>query len=353
VKSGDWKARRDAFVADWTGPTLVASSADYYFNSYNHYGVHEDVLKDPVTMTSYQRAVKQNAHLFRGAVVLDVCAGLGICSLLAAQAGAKKVIALESQVELATMGERLSRHNGFGQDVVEFVRGDVFSLECLPDGLECVDIVISEWMGYFMMYEARLADVLHARDRWLRTPGGLLFPDRARLRGAILEDAAYRDNHFSYFKQVWGFNFSAMQEPAHRDPVVHHFDAQQLLSTSACALDLDLHRCTAEDCFQMGAAFDVQCKRDGKAHALIFWFEVLFEACHKPVSFSTDPESVPTCWKQTAFFLAGPQLSVKRNERVRCMVAVRKGSKDRRHLDIKLSCRLDANRHKVQFFRWS
>jgi hypothetical protein len=30
-----------------------------------------------------------------------------------------------------------------------------------------VDIIISEWMGYFLLYETMLPTVLKARDTWL------------------------------------------------------------------------------------------------------------------------------------------------------------------------------------------
>eukprot|EP00439_Symbiodinium_sp_Y106_P042936 s2312_g5.t1 len=37
----------------------------------------------------------------------------------------------------------------------------------------------------------------------------------------------------------------------------------------------------------------------GSLDGLITWFEIWFSACHKPISFCTGPESLPTCWKQT------------------------------------------------------
>jgi protein arginine N-methyltransferase 1 len=40
-----------------------------------------------------------------------------------------------------------------------------------------VDIIISEWMGYCLLYESMLNTVLYARDKYL-APGGKLFPDR-------------------------------------------------------------------------------------------------------------------------------------------------------------------------------
>lgn len=37
----------------------------------------------------------------------------------------------------------------------------------LPHGIIKVDIIISEWMGYMLLYESMLDSVLYARDRWL------------------------------------------------------------------------------------------------------------------------------------------------------------------------------------------
>ena len=44
--------------------------------------------------------------------------------------------------------------------------------------VEKVDIIISEWMGYFLLYESMLDSVLWARDKYL-VPGGKMLPDRA------------------------------------------------------------------------------------------------------------------------------------------------------------------------------
>jgi protein arginine N-methyltransferase 1 len=53
------------------------------------------------------------------------------------------------------------------------------------------DIIISEWMGYFLLYESMLDTVLLARDKYLK-PGGMLFPDQATLFIAAIEDEDYK-----------------------------------------------------------------------------------------------------------------------------------------------------------------
>lgn len=56
-----------------------------------------------------------------------------------------------------------------------------------------VDIIISEWMGYFLLYESMLDTVLYARDKYL-TPGGKIFPDKATIYMAAIEDGDYKDD---------------------------------------------------------------------------------------------------------------------------------------------------------------
>lgn len=58
--------------------------------------------------------------------------------------------------------------------------------------IEQFDIIISEWMGYFLLYESMLDTVLLARDKYLK-PGGLIFPDNASMYVAAIEDQDYKE----------------------------------------------------------------------------------------------------------------------------------------------------------------
>jgi protein arginine N-methyltransferase 1 len=72
---------------------------------------------------------------------------------------------------------------------ITLVKGKLEEAE-LP--IQQFDIIISEWMGYFLLYESMLDTVLEARDRYLK-PGGLLFPDHATLYLAAIEDQEYKE----------------------------------------------------------------------------------------------------------------------------------------------------------------
>jgi SAM-dependent methyltransferase len=75
------------------------TSADYYFDSYSHFGIHEEMLKDTVRTRTYMDSIVRNQHLFKDKVVLDVGCGTGILCMFAAKAGAKKVIGVECQLQ--------------------------------------------------------------------------------------------------------------------------------------------------------------------------------------------------------------------------------------------------------------
>lgn len=44
------------------------TSRDYYFDSYAHFGIHEEMLKDEVRTLTYRNAMYHNRHLFKGKV---------------------------------------------------------------------------------------------------------------------------------------------------------------------------------------------------------------------------------------------------------------------------------------------
>lgn len=46
------------------------------------------------------------------------------------------------------------------------------------------DVLVSEWMGYCLLYESMLSSVLFARDKWLKT-GGAVLPDTATMVGPL------------------------------------------------------------------------------------------------------------------------------------------------------------------------
>lgn len=71
------------------------------------------------------------------------------------------------------------RVNGFKNgEKIELVKGKIEDTE-LP--VDKVDIIISEWMGYFLLFENMLDSIVYARDHHLKQPGGIIMPNRFSL----------------------------------------------------------------------------------------------------------------------------------------------------------------------------
>lgn len=117
--------------------------------------------------------------------MLDVGCGTGILSMFAARAGAARVYAVECS-SIVNQARQIIEDNGFN-DKISVIQGKMEEIT-LP---EQVDIIISEWMGYFLLYESMLDTVLYARDKYL-VPGGIILPDKAVLYMCAIEDEEYK-----------------------------------------------------------------------------------------------------------------------------------------------------------------
>lgn len=125
--------------------------------------------------STYRNAIINNAIDFKDKVVLDVGAGSGILSLFAAQAGAKKVYAIEGS-NMAENAKLLAQHNGFG-DVIEVIQSKIEDIPESKIGKE-VDVLVSEPLGTFLLNERMLETYIIAREKFLK-PEGKMFPSSA------------------------------------------------------------------------------------------------------------------------------------------------------------------------------
>lgn len=301
------------------------TSSDYYFNSYAHFGIHEEMLKDEVRTRGYMRAICENPHLFAGKTVLDVGCGTGILSIFAAKARAAKVYAVECS-KIVDQARRIIEENGFA-DVVEVIEGKIEDIE-LPSE---VDIIISEWMGYFLFYESMLDTVLFARDKWLKKDG-MLFPDRASLYLCGIEDAQYKTEKIDFWSSVYGVDMSCIKNVALTEPLVDTVDPEQVMTTVSSVFSVDMNTVKKED-LAFAVPFSISAIRNDYCHALVAFFDVEFSRCHKPVTFVTGPSNRPTHWKQTVLYI-DTALPMDSGEMITGTLACRPNSKNPRDLDI-------------------
>lgn len=297
---------------------------------YSHFGIHEEMLKDEVRTRSYLNAIEQNPHLFKDKVVLDIGCGTGILSMFAARAGAARVIGIDCS-GIIEQARQIVADNGFA-DRITLIKGKVEEV-ALPEGVEAVDIIISEWMGYFLLYESMLETVLHARDKWLK-PGGLMLPDKAILYLGAIEDEDYKHEKIDFWDSVYGFDMSCIKEIAYTEPLVDVVDGKSVMSSCVPIFNIDLLTCTKDD-VKFTSPFTLAASRNDYCHALVAYFECAFTQLHKPLAFTTSPFAKYTHWKQTVFYLK-KAITVCQGEEIKGRITCAPNAKNPRDLDVRI-----------------
>lgn len=302
---------------------------NYYWNSYSHFGIHEEMLKDEVRTKSYRNSIVNNKHLFKDKIVLDVGCGTGILSMFAAKAGAKMVIGIDYS-DIAYQAQEIVKANKLDH-IVTIMKAKVEDV-VLP--VEKVDIIISEWMGYCLLYESMLNTVLYARDKWL-VPDGVILPDKAVMNICAIEDADYKEDKINFWDNVYGFDMSCIKKMAISEPLVDVVDSKQVMTGSGRLMSIDINTVKLEN-LDFKVPFRLVAARDDFCHALVVYFDIEFARCHKPVFFSTGPFAQYTHWKQTVFYL-NDVLSMKKGEELRGEFSCKPNERNHRELDISIS----------------
>ncbi|EZG79493.1 protein arginine N-methyltransferase [Gregarina niphandrodes] len=327
VADGDRSELRRVMEEPWESDG--GRDLDYYFNSYSHLAIHEEMLKDRVRTSSYYNAITNNSHVFKDKVVLDVGAGTGVLSMFAAKAGAKHVYAVEYS-DVAELARRLVKANGL-EERVTVLQMKAEDLQLEPGS---VDIIVSEWMGYFLLYESMLDCVLDCRDKFLKRDG-LMLPDKARMFIAGLEDGDFRSEKFEFWNNVYGLDYSAVQERVLQEPLIDTVNADNVVTDACCIANFDLKTVQKKD-LDFIARFQLNCNKQDYVHALVAWFDCSFDnGLHKPVTFSTAPQAQYTHWKQTVFYVRN-SLPCKIQEQLTGIIAVKKGTPNPRTINVRI-----------------
>lgn len=287
------------------------------------------MLKDKNRTETYRRSIENNKEDFKDKIVLDIGAGTGILSMFAARAGAKHVYAVEN-AEIALFAREIVSRNGLS-DKITILKGKMEEV-VLP--VEKVDIIVSEWMGYFLLYESMLDCVLWARDKYL-VEGGKILPDKCQIYFAGIEDSDYKASKIDFWKNVYGFNMDCLGAAAMKEPIVDSVNAEPIISDTCKVLELDLCKMNPDD-VEFSNEYCITFEENETCHALLAWFDCEFSRLTRPKTLSTSPHAGYTHWKQVVFYLK-EDIRMERGDKLKGSVAVKKSPANFRELDIKIS----------------
>jgi len=306
------------------------TSKDYYFDSYAHFAIHEEMLKDEVRTLTYRDAMYKNQHLFKDKIVLDVGCGTGILSMFAVKAGAKHCYSVDMS-NIIDEARGIIEDNGLS-DKITMIKGKIEEIE-LP--VDKVDIIISEWMGYALVYESMLESVLFARDKWLNPETGILMPDKATMYVCAIEDAKYKEDKIHFWDNVYGFKMDRIKSIALTEPLVDTVDGRQVNTTHCKIHEIDLMTVGKDKVGSFDAEFSVKAIRDDYMHAMVLYWTCEFSKCHTFTGFTTAPGATYTHWKQTVFYFQD-DITTKRGEELAGTIKCTQNKSNKRDLDFEV-----------------
>ncbi|XP_055921962.1 protein arginine N-methyltransferase 6 [Eupeodes corollae] len=311
------------------------SALEQYFQEYQDLEIHDLMLKDRPRQEAYCKAISNNTKLFKDKIVLDVGAGTGILSAFCAKAGAKLVYAVEAS-DLAKIALEVIEENEL-TSVVKVIRSKIEDF-VLPASLGKVDIIVSEWMGFFLLHEGMLDSVIYARDKFLKE-GGVMFPQEA----TIIVAPCSVPSLYKYYNDVDGIKMTKfakrLREQKSSKPEICCLKKEDLLAEGTVMHFMNLEEVTLEEIEEIKFESLVPIEYPGRFEGICIWFEVLFpaEAREDCVILSTEPQSPATHWKQcVVVFSDDACLDVEKGEPVSYFITMKRNPENARRYNLEV-----------------
>jgi len=202
-----------------------------------------------------------------------------------------------------------------------------------------VDVIISEWMGFYMLHESMLDSVLVARDKFLK-PNGIMFPSHCTLYASpcTLPDL------YSEWDNVYGVKMRSFAQALRNiylnRPKIMSIQLENVLAQNVCPIiELNLRHCQLQQLDDITTQRHLTVvEKSGIYQGVCFWFDVQFPTVDNMLS--TSPGAPRTHWKQTIIVLP-TQIEVEEGDALMFNVQLKRSSPNSRHYSINLEM-LDA-----------
>jgi hypothetical protein len=223
--------------------------------------VHRGLLQDEVRTNAFRDAIRRSVT--PESVVLDLGTGSGILALFAAEAGARRVFAIDA-THSADLASFLARHLGFS-DRIQVIHDHSTKVE-LP---ERANVLVTETLGSFGFNEQILSSVIDARARLL-TADAVIIPQRIELFLVPSDDASIYERRVSWWNgKPYGFDFSPLSVFASNIVFVGSVARDSFLAAPARVIAADLTTIRSAD---VSGHAQFTATRGGMLHGFAGWF---------------------------------------------------------------------------------
>ena len=270
------------------------NNAANYRMSYRDVAMHKVMLQDVIRTDAYEKAIDNVVQAQHS--VLDFGCGTGILSMFAARSGAKNVIAVDRSPFIQT-AKKIAETNGF--DNIDFYHDDHETLQLDKK----VDVIVSEWMGHCLFYEAMLEPLLALRDKYL-ADDGIMIPAQVSLHMGLVCDEEVLEDLCFLQERPYDIDFSPISHVPLQQTDLLILYPEQILENTANLGAMDMHTITKADSPRVFTGH-VKPEKKAKIYALCGWFDTELS---EGVRFGTGPKDMPTHWDQILFPLPEPML---------------------------------------------
>ncbi|MEA1675535.1 tetratricopeptide repeat protein [Nitrospirillum sp. BR 11163] len=249
-------------------------------------------------LNDHERNDAYEAALLRairpGDLVLELGAGSALVSMMAARAGAARVIASEPLAALATVARETVALNGYA-DRVTIVSKKPQDLKLGVDLPRPADVLVSDIVNVGMLAPDMLAILDHAR-RNLARPGARVIPAAATVWAQLIQADDLRN--VSPIRSVSGFDMSRFDQ--FRAPGYQQIDlatdTHQMLSDPFPAWFFDFRVSMPDSDLK---SLTIQATKPGLVQGVAFWFDLHMD---EEVVYSSRSAARTNHWKQAVYF---------------------------------------------------
>ncbi|XP_050536017.1 protein arginine N-methyltransferase 3-like isoform X2 [Daktulosphaira vitifoliae] len=281
-----------------TASTINLEDDQSYFGSYSSVDIHFEMLKDKVRTQSYCSAILLNTSTYEGKTVLDLGTGSGILSMFMAKARASKVFAVD-EADIMYNAIDNFRENGF-ENIIVPIKGRIEDIK-LP--LEKIDVIVSEWMGYFLLFESMLDSLIFARNKFLKE-NGIMLPNVCNLFISGVSDTERYNEILGFWSDVYGFRMPSLKTETLSKAHIDIVPADRIVTEEFKLCSFDMYTCDTNST-NFKVDFKLNITKTCPLTSIVGYFDSIFDN-ENPVILTTAPHSTPTHWKQTIFLLPNP-----------------------------------------------
>lgn len=257
---------------------------------------HLPMINDDERNDAYRAALDRNVKA--GDLVLEIGTGSGIVAMMAARAGAAKVVTCEVLPAIAELAKDVISCNGY-DDRIDVIIKKSTQLRVGKDLPDKADVFVSELINVGLLAPNMISVIRHARENLVK-PEGRIIPQGAHVYGALLQcDQLARINPV---REIAGFDMSPMDRM--RSPGYAQID---LAADPHIRLSADFDAFTFDfrsNLNEVGRhVLEVTATAAGLCHGVAFWFDLDMD--DKIVYRSASPART-NHWKQAMEFFPEP-----------------------------------------------